>query len=82
MKKLYRIRDGKKIAGVCGGLAKYFDVSPTVVRLLFVLFVAAFSSSLIAYIILMIFIAQFASTDCPFRMSGAGSSVEAVWVSG
>ena len=25
--------------------------------------------------------AQFASTDCPFRMSGAGSSVEAVWVS-
>ena len=26
--------------------------------------------------------AQFASTDCPFRMSGAGSSVEAVWVSG
>ena len=55
MKKLYRVREGKKIAGVCGGLAKYFDVSPTVVRLLFVLFVAAFSSSLIAYIILMIF---------------------------
>ena len=25
------------------------------------------------------YIAQFASTDCPFRMSGAGSSVEAVW---
>lgn len=55
MKKLYRVREGKKIAGVCGGLAKYFDVSPTIVRLLFVLFVAAFSSSLIAYIILMIF---------------------------
>lgn len=55
MKKLCRVREGKKIAGVCGGLAKYFDVSPTVVRLLFVLFVAAFSSSLIAYIILMIF---------------------------
>ncbi len=27
-------------------------------------------------------IAQFASTDCPFRMSGVGSSVEAVWVLG
>ena len=26
--------------------------------------------------------AQFASTDCPFRMSGVGSSVEAVWVLG
>lgn len=55
MKKLYRVREGKKIAGVCGGLAKYFDVSPTVVRWLFVLLVAAFSSGLIAYIILMIF---------------------------
>ena len=42
MKKLYRVREGKKIAGVCGGLAKYFDVSPAVVRLLFVLFVVAF----------------------------------------
>lgn len=56
MKKLYRVREGKKIAGVCGGLAKYFDVSPTVVRWLFVLLVAAFSSGLIAYIILMIFV--------------------------
>lgn len=55
-KKLYRVREGKKIAGVCGGLAKYLDVSPTVVRWLFVLLVAAFSSGLIAYIILMIFI--------------------------
>lgn len=63
MKKLYRIRDGKKIAGVCGGLAKYFDVSPTVVRLLFVLFVAAFSSSLIAYIILMIFMPKEPQSD-------------------
>ena len=26
--------------------------------------------------------AQFASTDCPFRMSGVGSSVEAVWAVG
>lgn len=55
MRKLYRVREGKKIAGVCGGLAKYFNVSPTVVRLLFVLFAVAFSSGLIAYIILMIF---------------------------
>lgn len=55
MRKLYRVRDGKKIAGVCGGLAKYFNVSPTVVRWLFVLFAVAFSSGLIAYIILMIF---------------------------
>lgn len=37
MKKLYRSTTDKKIAGVCGGLAEYTDVDPTVWRLLFVL---------------------------------------------
>lgn len=41
-KKLYRVRKGKIIAGVCGGLAKYFDASPKVVRWLFVLMFFAF----------------------------------------
>lgn len=54
-KKLYRVRKGKIIAGVCGGLAKYFDVSPKVVRWLFILMFFAFSSGLMVYIILTIF---------------------------
>ena len=33
-KKLYRIREGKILTGVCGGIARYFDVSPKVIRLL------------------------------------------------
>jgi len=36
MKKLYRSRDNKIIAGVAGGVAEYFDVDPVLVRLLFV----------------------------------------------
>lgn len=31
-KKLYRINEGKLIAGVCGGVAEYFNIDPTVVR--------------------------------------------------
>ena len=31
-KKLYRSRSDRKIWGVCGGLAKYFDIDPTIVR--------------------------------------------------
>ena len=31
-KKLYRSRTDRKLAGVCGGLAKYFDIDPTIVR--------------------------------------------------
>lgn len=56
MKKIYRVRKGKYIAGVCGGLAKFFDIEPKIIRLLFVLFTLAFSSGLIAYIIFMIVI--------------------------
>lgn len=32
-KKLYRSRNDKMIAGICGGLGAYFDVDPTIVRL-------------------------------------------------
>jgi len=37
MKRLYRSRTNKKIAGVCGGIAEYFDIDPTVVRVIFVI---------------------------------------------
>ncbi len=36
MKKLYRSRKDKKIAGICGGLAEIFSLDPTLVRLAFV----------------------------------------------
>jgi phage shock protein C len=36
-KRLYRIRDGRMVAGVCAGLAAYFAVDPTLVRLAFAL---------------------------------------------
>ena len=32
-KKLYKIEEGKKLDGVCGGLAEYFNVDPTLIRL-------------------------------------------------
>lgn len=54
MQKLYRVRKGKLIGGVCGGLAKYFNIDPKLVRTIFIIMVFAFSSSLIAYIIFMI----------------------------
>jgi len=38
-KKLYRSKKDHMIAGVCGGIAEYFDVDTTLVRLLTVLFV-------------------------------------------
>ena len=51
-KKLYRSQNDKIIAGVCGGLADYFDIDPTIIRLLFILVVAFGGSGLLIYLIL------------------------------
>lgn len=50
-KKLYKSTRERKICGVCGGIAEYFDIDPTLVRLAWVLFILAGGSGIIAYII-------------------------------
>ena len=50
-KKLYKSNTEKKLDGVCGGIAEYFDVDPTVIRLAWVIFSLCGGSGLIAYII-------------------------------
>ncbi|MBO6027222.1 MAG: PspC domain-containing protein [Bacteroidales bacterium] len=50
-KKLYRTRD-KKICGVCGGIANYFDLDPTIIRLLWIIFgFISCATGVIAYFI-------------------------------
>lgn len=50
-KRLYKSSTDKKVCGVCGGIANYLDVDPTVIRLIWVIFTLAGGSGLIAYII-------------------------------
>ena len=52
-KKMYRDKKNQKIAGVCAGIAKYFDMDPTVIRLLWVVLTLAGGSGVIAYLICM-----------------------------
>ncbi|HKP51403.1 MAG TPA: PspC domain-containing protein [Chloroflexia bacterium] len=56
VKRLYRSGNDRMLAGVCGGLAEYFSIDPTVVRLLFILltFATAFIPMTIAYFILYV----------------------------
>ena len=42
----------KKIGGVCGGLAEYFDVDSLIVRIIFVVFVLGNGTGLLAYLLL------------------------------
>ena len=56
MRKLYRMRKGKCIAGVCGGIAKYFNIDPKFIRILCVGLIIAYGSGLLLYLILAIFL--------------------------
>ncbi len=58
-KKLYRSRRQRMFAGICGGLGEFFDIDPTLVRLLFVLG-AIFSGSVLfwVYLIMMIVVPE------------------------
>ena len=59
VKKLYRSTSDRMIAGVCGGLGEYFDIDPTLVRLIFVLgTVFSFSALFWAYIVMLIVIPE------------------------
>ena len=55
-KRLYKSNENKMVCGVCGGIAEYFDIDPTLVRLGWVLLCALGGSGILAYIIAAIVI--------------------------
>lgn len=57
-KRLYRSRTERKLAGVCGGLAEYFNIDPTIVRLGWVIAIFCAGGGLLAYLIAMIIIPE------------------------
>ena len=58
-KRLYRSRIDRQVGGVCSGLAAYFDLDPTIVRLIFVLgFFLTGSASLWVYLALWIVVPE------------------------
>ena len=56
MKKLYKSETNRMIAGVCGGIAEYFNIDATLVRLGFAVFSIAGGSGVLAYIVAAIVI--------------------------
>ncbi len=58
VKKVYRSKTDKKLAGVCGGIAEYFNIDSTLVRLVFVLLSMAGGMGVLGYLICMIVIPE------------------------
>ncbi len=55
-RKLYRSKSNRQIAGVCGGLAEYFSVDATLIRVLFVLLAVLGGSGLVLYVAMWIIV--------------------------
>ena len=55
-KRLYRSDSEKMIAGVCGGLAEYFEIDPTVMRVLFVVAALLNGFGILLYLVLAIIV--------------------------
>jgi len=73
-KKLYRSTTDKMLGGVAGGLAEYFDIDSTLVRVLFIVVVFLGGGGIIAYIILWIVVPQkpYELPKYPFDQSPSG----------
>ncbi len=55
-KRLYRSKRESMICGVCGGIAEYFDIDPTLIRLGAVVLIFGWGSGLLAYLVAAIII--------------------------
>lgn len=56
MKRLYRTPKDRILGGVCGGIGKYFDIDPVIIRLIWALFIFCVGFGLLLYIISWIII--------------------------
>ena len=50
-RKLYRVREGRMLCGVCTGVARYLNMDVTLVRILWVVFAACYSIGFWAYLL-------------------------------
>ena len=55
-RKLYRSRSNRQIAGVCGGLAEYFNMDATLLRVLFVVLAVLGGSGIVLYLAMWIIV--------------------------
>lgn len=55
-KKLYRSYDNRIIAGVCGGVAEYLNLDPTIIRLIWILLSFGFGFGILTYLLAIIIV--------------------------
>ena len=69
-RRLYRINEGAMLAGVCNGIAAYFNLDPTLVRLAFVLLTIFWGTGVLVYVIMAIVVPEACSPEEKASASG------------
>lgn len=57
-KRLYRSRTQRMIGGVCGGLATYLDLDPTIIRVVLVILTFPFPVTILAYFVMLLVVPE------------------------
>jgi phage shock protein C len=70
-RKLYRSRSNRQVAGVCGGLAQYFNLDATLIRILFVVLAVLGGSGLLLYVAMWIIVPNEPSTAAQSSRDGS-----------
>ena len=58
-KRIYKNREKKMLCGVCAGVAEYFDIDPTLVRVAWIIFCAMGGSGFLAYLVAALIIPEY-----------------------
>lgn len=75
-KRLYRDLDDKKIAGICSGIALYFNIDVTLVRVIFLVGLICYSATFWIYVILWIAVPKAVTASQKLQMRGVPVTAE------
>ncbi|NUM31089.1 MAG: DUF2807 domain-containing protein [Bacteroidetes bacterium] len=75
-KRLYRDGENKMLGGVCSGISKYFDIDPTIVRILWLCLVLFFGTGFLVYLILWILVPEAVTTAQKLEMTGKAPTLD------
>jgi phage shock protein PspC (stress-responsive transcriptional regulator) len=70
-RRLYRIREGSMLAGVCNGIGVYLNIDPTFIRLAFVFLAVVWGTGVLAYIVMALVIPEAVSPEEKAAASGS-----------
>lgn len=75
-RRLFKIREGAMVAGVCNGLGAYFNLDVTIIRILFVLLVFAWGAGILLYLVMALIVPEARTPEEKATASGMAATAQ------